>query len=91
MKARRAWWELQEGSKQYIEEKHRKWQLLKLDNFSLALEILKLPRGFTCWHFKKNMSAEDRLHLCIVASLAMRNGHFEYNLLEVEHVLLRRA
>jgi hypothetical protein len=88
---RRSWWELQKGSKDYVEKHHKKWELLKLDNFHLALEILKLPRGFTCYKYHKDLTIEERMRFVLIASLTRDPGPFEYEMLEIDRTLLRRA
>jgi hypothetical protein len=88
MKGRRAWWELQKGAAAHMVEIRKKWDLLKLDNFDFAMDILKLPRGFTCYHYRKDVSIEERIKGALATSQA--NGHLEYCLLEIEHTLFHR-
>jgi len=91
LKFRRAWWELHDGAKEYCEEQHKKWTSIKDKNPDLAWEILRLPRGFTCFHFDKTMTIEDRHHLGLILALARPRGALEYDMLEIEHHILRKV
>jgi len=52
--------------------------------------MLKLPRDFTCFDFGKTMEIEERQHFAMATAIA-RPGAFEYIMLEVDRLFLRRV
>lgn len=53
---------------------------------SLSSFAIALPNNFTCWHFKKCVRADERLHIALVTSRAQRRS--AYSNAELEKALL---
>ena len=85
-KFRKRWWEQNEAAKAYAEHNIRKYEL-----FGRPIWMLKLPRDFTCFHFSKNMRTYERHCFAMVIALARPKGAFEYDMLEVDRMILRRV
>lgn len=85
---RRRWWELDDATKQYVEKMIEKFEKLPAH---VQLEILKLPKNFTCFHFKKKMSKQEAILLTLPLAIARPKGALEYVILEIDRIILRKA
>jgi hypothetical protein len=79
---RRSWWELNPVTKEYCLKLQRKYEMAGRP---------KLPNDFTCFQYHKNMPVNERLHFTMVLALARPKGALEYTMLEIDHLILRRA
>ena len=86
LQKKRSWWELKEAAKEYHERLGKKYEMA-----GRPFWMIKLPSNFTCFQYHKNMPANERLHFTIVLALARPKGTLEYIMLEVDHLILRRA
>jgi len=84
------WYEMHPAAKKYRERFAEKFRLALKLNRDHAMSFTVLPSGFFCWHFK-NMHKEEMVHTIIPIAMAKANGSFEYDMLELEHLLLRHA
>jgi len=85
-KFRKRWWEQNEATKAYVEHNIKKFELL-----GRPIWILTLPKGFTCFHFRKSMETEERHHFAMAIAQARPKGALEYDILEVDRIILRHA
>jgi len=85
---RRRWFEFNSKAKAYADKSLQKWRKI---SGNLAHEITRLPRGFTCFHFSKDMPVWDRLRLSLLVEIGKNDGGFEYSMLEVDNGILRKV
>jgi len=83
---RRRWFEFNERAKAYQERFYAKWV-----NFGRPYWMLRLPRNFTCYWYRKDVPIWEILHRCLVETLGKTNGQFEYDMLEIERITLRKV
>jgi hypothetical protein len=76
---------LNEAAKLYVERNWKKWELA-----GRPLWMVKLPRDFTCWHYRKDVPIEEAHHRGLIVALARPRGALEYVMLEAERALFRR-
>jgi len=85
---RRHWWELQKAAKEHVEKMIRGFQNLPED---VRLQVQRLPRDFTCFHFSRKILPEEMILLTMPLALARPEGALEYVTLEIDRLILRRA
>jgi len=86
IRRRRRWFEFNENAKAYHDRNVKKWV-----RAGMPLSWLKLPRGFTCYHYAKSVPLHERLHFAIIIALAGPRGQLEYDMLEIDRAILRRV
>jgi len=85
-KRRKRWYEQNEAAKTLVEHNIKKYEL-----FGRPIWMLKLPKGFTCFHFTEYMQVEERHRFAMAIALARPKGALEYDMLEVERAILRHV
>jgi hypothetical protein len=86
---RKAWWEMNPNVKQYRHKHFETWR--RIEDKTLQNDILRLPRGFTCYHFRKNIPIEERMRPLLITALTRDLGCFEYDMLELERAIFKFA
>jgi len=74
---------------QHHNKHYRKYQQIKDE--ALQRDVLKLPRDFTCFHFRRDVPIEERMRPVLIVALTREPGCFEYAVLEIERGILRRV